>query len=160
MIMVWDASGIWNRSAGLACPLRWRVHGVLAHLTLLPCRLRSKSSGVPNEVALRCNTSCIQSRRQGRDIAHFHAQKPHPQRHCHRHARHEGASNASFQGFASLKSTIQAESIPTAPARPLLTPAAAQESLVGAPGGTLSRTRVEGVNKIAVPMGGARLSSR
>ena len=36
MIMVWDASGIWNRSAGLACPLRWRVHGVLAHLTLLP----------------------------------------------------------------------------------------------------------------------------
>jgi hypothetical protein len=67
---------------------------------------------VPNEVALRCNTSCIQSRRQGRDIAHFHAQKPHPQRHCHRHARHEGASNASFQGFASLKSTIQAESIP------------------------------------------------
>ena len=40
----------------------------------------------------------------------------------------------------------------TAPARPLLTPAAAQESLVGAPGGTLSRTRVEGVNKIAVPM--------
>ena len=40
----------------------------------------------------------------------------------------------------------------TAPARPLLTPAAAQESLVGAPSGTPPRTRVDGVKKIAVPM--------
>jgi len=40
----------------------------------------------------------------------------------------------------------------TAPARPLLTPAAAQESLVGAPSGTPPRTRVDSVKKIAVPM--------
>jgi hypothetical protein len=40
----------------------------------------------------------------------------------------------------------------TAPARPLLTPAAAQESLVGAPSGTPPRTRVDSVKQIAVPM--------
>jgi hypothetical protein len=40
----------------------------------------------------------------------------------------------------------------TAPARPLLTPAAAQESLVGAPSGKPPRTRVDGVKKVAVPM--------
>ena len=40
----------------------------------------------------------------------------------------------------------------TPPVRRLLTRAAAQESLVGAPSGTPPRTRVDGVKQIAVPM--------
>ena len=35
MIMVWDASRVYDRSVGLTCPLRWRVHGTLAYITLL-----------------------------------------------------------------------------------------------------------------------------
>ena len=40
----------------------------------------------------------------------------------------------------------------TPPARPRLTPAAAQDRMVGAPGGKATHTRVGGFNFFAVPM--------
>ena len=90
MSIVWNARRIWNNTVNHTCPLRWRVHGALAHLTLLSQHLRSKNAGAPNEVGLIADTSCIRSQKHGRHVAHLHAQKPHA---CRGH-RQEGPSKA------------------------------------------------------------------
>jgi hypothetical protein len=58
-----------------------------------------KSSGLPNEISLHDYTSCIQSWRKCRNIAHFHAQKPLLSDMASIMPQHEGGSNV---GFANL----------------------------------------------------------